>query len=439
MHSVFRRYWVGGLLTTIYAVSLYVAHRHYLVLEHEFWALPFYEWSIPEAIAGILLVGLVFPLIPANLRQPSTLILAVLFLVVYIPSIVITLGSKVDSLSRYGGVLSCLAVGFAAACVMVRVMARSNESVHVHTLSPLGEKLMMGAWLIAFTFLAISFWDTVNFVGLELIYEQRVAGRARNSIEAYSQTYLAYVFSPTLLALGLIKRQFLYVLAALAGFLLMYGITAERTVFLLPFAQILLYYGLRRRRSDLSFFHGLVGSFILVVVVGALFSEVWFGFELIAVYLLFRTIAVPGASLWQYIDVFSTSGYTMWSNVTGLNLLVSAPGAYLSDPRWPQLGYIVADQILMLESNSNANLFAYDGVAAAGAIGVLVISALFGAFLVSLDRVTRNVEPQFVSLVTLPIAIALTNVSLFSILLSFGGLFWIIVFFLTTSGRETRT
>jgi hypothetical protein len=149
---------------------------------------------------------------------------------------------------------------------------------------------------------------------------------------------------------------------------------------------------------------------------------------LVSLYIVFRTVAVPGAMFWQYHDVFAASGHTWWSNVKGVSSFVEAPRAFLGDPNWPQLGYIVAAEVLGMDSNSNANLFAYDGLAAAGAPGVLVVCLVFGAWLLLLDRLARRFDPRFTVLVSTPIAFALTNGSLPTILLSFGGLFWLVVF-----------
>jgi hypothetical protein len=103
------------------------------------------------------------------------------------------------------------------------------------------------------------------------------------------------------------------------------------------------------------------------------------------------------------------------------------------------LGYIVADHVLDLESNSNANLFAYDGVAAAGSIGIFVVCIILGLWLIALDWTAKRINFLFSTLVIFPIAIALTNGSLFSVLLSFGGLFWLAVFLAISVRKKEET
>ena len=109
--------------------------------------------------------------------------------------------------------------------------------------------------------------------------------------------------------------------------------------------------------------------------------------------------------------------------------MVAQPAAYLTDPSWPNLGYMVGDRVYGNSAvNANANLFAWDGLASAGALGVLVIGVIAAAWLRMFDLMSRSVNKEFVILVTLPLAMTLSNGSLFTVLLSFGGLFWLAIF-----------
>jgi hypothetical protein len=94
------------------------------------------------------------------------------------------------------------------------------------------------------------------------------------------------------------------------------------------------------------------------------------------------------------------------------------------------LGYIIGDRLYANPANNvNANLFSGDGVAAAGALGVLLIGLLLAIWLVLLDRSSVRWNRQFALLVTLPIGLSLTNGHFTTTLLSFGGLFWVVIFY----------
>ena len=163
--------------------------------------------------------------------------------------------------------------------------------------------------------------------------------------------------------------------------------------------------------------------------------------SLLSSLLVFRTLATPGIFFTQYYDTFSTYGFTYGSHIKGLNLIIPVPSAYISDPYWPQLGYIVGERIQGFPgNNANANLFAGDGIATAGFVGVLIISVILAIWLVLLDRASKGWSKNFAILVLFPIGIALTNGPLFTILLSFGGLFWVFIFyFYKPANGITRT
>jgi hypothetical protein len=56
------------------------------------------------------------------------------------------------------------------------------------------------------------------------------------------------------------------------------------------------------------------------------------------------------------------------------------------------------------------------------------MAVLFAAWLWLLDRASSGWDRRFAIVVALPVAVSLTNGSLFTALLSFGGLFWTLVF-----------
>ena len=153
------------------------------------------------------------------------------------------------------------------------------------------------------------------------------------------------------------------------------------------------------------------------------------------IYLVYRTLCIPGLTYSQYYDLFSRDGFTWWSHVKGLNLLIPAPASDLNDSAWPNLGFVVGDRIYRsFDMNANANLFVGDGVAAAGMLGVAVIGCAFAAACtVSTDlRAPTAVHAAGPP----PLAVTLTNGQLFTALLSFGGAFWMLTFYLYKPGRR---
>ena len=226
------------------------------------------------------------------------------------------------------------------------------------------------------------------------------------------------------------RSRWLLVAISTAGCVIMFLISAQRTVILLPPAIALVCFALNKSQLMCA------SSFLLTALsVSVFLCCAWYEHNiivgLIATLLVFRTIALPGLTFSQYHDLFANDGFTWWSHIKGLNLLIPAPSSYEMDAAWPNLGYLVGERLYgNIELDANANLFSGDGVAAAGPFGVIVIGLIFAVWLNWLDRASRGWNRSYAMLVILPVALSLTNGHFFTTLLSFGGLFWMLTFYL---------
>lgn len=419
----------------IYAISLNFVHSTYLLESQEFWGYTYFPLGLTEYIIiffGILMTSLVTPI---DIDRPSSIILYTIYIVIIIPTLVITIGLEDNAINIYGLILfSLISCYFIIGSVCSLTIRLSKRPTNYHYPNVKTEYFFVFLWIVFFFTLLFLFRDVINFVGLEDIYTQRAAGKSRNLFEGYMQTYLPSVVCAALMAFGLAKKNYLQVGLAVAGYGLMFGIDAQRSIFLTPFILYALY---RYLKSDNSKKNMLVGFNIFVssifVLVGLLPNGVLR--EFLGFYIVTRIFATPGIMVSLYHEVFSQTSYTYWSHIKGINLIVPKPIFFSGDQDWPQLGYIVANYALGIDSNSNAHLFAADGVAAAGALGVIVISIIFLFYLILLDYFSRNIEPMFKVIVAFPIGLALTNGSLATILLSFGGLFWLLFYFYTNTKR----
>lgn len=406
-------------------IALNRAHASYLYPIHEIWGFPYaplgtLEWLL--LLMGTSLVALTQPL---SLKRPSSLVMFGLYLLVYLPTMTLTLGVDESALSIYGPALGSMTLAFLTLNLSLRSVGSYGKPPSETPLSRRKTLFLLLVFLALLAFIVLAFQDVMSVVVPEAIYDQRAAGRSRNWIEAYAQTYLAYVFSPALFALGLLRRNWALILLGLLGFSVMFAVTAERTIFLLPFVMLGAHVAFRSSIPHALQMAAALCLTAALITLSTTLADTSTVFSQIALYFVFRVVAVPGAMLWQYHQVFTDTGYTFWSHVRGLGAVIDPPRGLVEDPAWPQLGHIVAEYILDKESNSNANMFAYDGIAAAGPAGILVISLVLGMWLLALDRTARALDWRFTSLICLPMAFALVNGPLFSVMLSFGGLFWI--------------
>lgn len=233
----------------IFAIVIHKTHAAYLYPEHAYLGFPYVPMGVPEWVFIVISVLLVAFSLPLNLLRPSGIISFMMYVIVFLPTLVITLATEEAALKKYGVNLSALTAGYLFLLHATQKWGGSDDRNSTGIAGRNYALLFTALLLICAGFLLYAFWDTMNFVGLGGTYAQREAGRSRNLFEAYGQTYLAFVFAPALLSIGLIRKNPLYIALALGGFFLMYSITAERTVFLLPVVMIMSFLVLRSRLS----------------------------------------------------------------------------------------------------------------------------------------------------------------------------------------------
>ncbi|MEW6318335.1 MAG: hypothetical protein AB1670_18355 [Pseudomonadota bacterium] len=422
--------------TALYALSIYFAYVEYLYPAWEYMGFTFRPLGASEVVVVVTLLTAAASTMPVGLSRASAVILMLLYLVVFVPGIVVTFCLDAHRLDQYLPFALALT---AVSCVAGWLCSRSPASRPGPRLDPSNAFLavLSSLWVAMAALLLLEYRGVMSFVALDNVYEQRAAGASTGTLIAYVQTYFSNVVNPALIAAGLVYKRRLSLLMGVSGCVLMYAINAQKVVLLLPLAMVALDALLRGR---LALRYG-VSTALLVFGTLTFYAASRWETDVVAgalaVFLVNRTIAIPGLTLSQYFDHFSTEAFTYWSHVKGLDLLIDAPAKFSADPLWPGLGYILGDRLFgMPEFNMNANLFAGDGIAAAGSAGIIVVGLALIAFLLVLDWVSSRWNQRFVVLVVFPVGLSLTNGHLFTTLLSFGGLFWVLTFALAGGSRQ---
>jgi len=419
-----------------YALCIGVGHEFYLSREQLFWGFNSPHYNVFSIVVAIIFVVLPSCVLPLSVSRPSTVFLYSLVFFVYIPSVVIAMLNYEDSLSRYFWVFLSFCIGIVFCSVVVRMFGADIEGGK----GPSATLILLNIFgaFVCFFFLFDAYKDILSFSGLNDIYAQRERGAATSLFIGYCQVYLAYVFGPLLFVYGLVYKRIIVLVFASFCFVLVFMITAERTIILLPFALFAICFVFKRRgfvNSNISYLFLLSG--VVILVISASYQTSNFISQL-GVYFFTRVIAIPGLFVSQYYDLFSTQGYTHWSHVSLIGRLAEVPPAYINDDKWPALGKILAERVLGIESQSNANFVATDGVAAWGGVGVLVIMLVYSGWLLVLDWAARGWNKLFVFPLIFPMAFVSTNGSLFTMIASFGGFFWMASFFLDKYKFRTK-
>jgi hypothetical protein len=422
---------VHALLGVVYLVFFWLVYERYLSVVWGYSGLfyrPLQVWETAFAAVGVAVVAWT---LPTRLLRPSALVIWLLFAFVYVPTVAQTFMLGERPPQAYVAALVALTVALAGASMATQWRAPVNvqrEFLPGQTFAYgfLIVSVLVGA-LMAFHYRGIlAFADITSS---QDVYAARFAAADMTSgIIAYVRIYFTYVIGPATVAVALTSRRYLpLIVPGLACFLIGYMIDGSKISLIIPLAMLSIVGVMKFARGSVV---AMTGSMAALTFLSSLLTGYSPLLRFVADLILFRSIAIPGQQFALYYDLFEARGYTWWSNVRGISLIVPPPAGFAADPRWPVLGQIVGEEYygVASQNNSNANLFAGEGVAAAGAFGVLVIGVVLALYLRVLDRSAVGWSREFVFLVLVPVGLALTNIHLSTLLLSFGGAFWVLAF-----------
>lgn len=416
------------LFLLLYAVLFYLVYRDYVSVEWGYTGLSFSALSFYEIALIIIVIAIQGWLMPQVIGSPSSVVLWMLTTLIFVPTLIITVMIGERPAENYYGDLAAMS----AVMFIVSISTRKSNLSKLDPLPTDNFFYLFLAMSLGFTFILFyQYSEIMAFSSVDDVYFQRfiAADLGGSSVVGYIRTHYLYVFSSVLFCSVFVDRKYWYLSAAgFVGYLITYLIDASKIAFVIP---LLITGFFAAHRFAMGKVWALnAGLAFLTLACGSL-ARYSAGAKLIADLVLFRSIAIPAQTFAQYSDVFSSRGYTWWSNVRGISSIVPPPQSFVSDPFWPVLGQIVGADLYGMDSrlNLNANLFSGEGVAAAGSFGVLVIGFAMLAWLRVFDTVAKGWNQRFVILITVPLGMSITNTHLSTFLLSFGGLFWLAVMY----------
>jgi hypothetical protein len=417
----------------IYSLSFRHVYSTYIVPIFGYAGFRDRESTLSENLITWLLIAVVSAMLPLRIDRPSGLFIWMLYAFVFVPTVTLTFVLGQNAMGAY------LPSLFALATVMIAlswVGQTPLPEIGVERVTPL--RMLRWALIIALPIMTVilylRFQAILSFAGLEKIYYQRSsAAELGSGLIGYLRTYYNFVIGAGLIAVGLTERRALITVLGIGSYVFSYMIDAQKAALIIPLWMFIVYFVSRFTMNWTNLYTG--GLTVFVLIASTLGYSATFTRYLIDLVLV-RSIAIPAQGFTQYHDFFAKMGHTWWSNVKGIGLIVPRPEAFASESNWPNLGLLIGREYYGINSkmNANSNLFAGEGVAAAGALGVLVIGALLAIWLRQMDRASQSHTPLFALLICAPMAFCLTNSHLSTLLLSFGGFFWLTYFVLGRGG-----
>jgi len=377
---------------------------------------PVIGWSL-TVVAGIFA--------PVNKRDVGSFIVTFTFYILYVPCILSPF------IQGFVGFSTALMSGFllAASYIALSVTVRTGPSSEPANPSRLLDSrffwvALLVIWSMGNLFVLYVFRGSLRFASFSEVYDQRfeadlVAGSA---IAAYAIGNLSCAVNPVLLALGLKRKSAALVVMSIASQILLYSTSALKAIVVATIMIVVFHFVFSDRMGskNMRFFLGLLA----VAAVGTLAMPLYSGgdgiFDQFVSLIYQRTLTTPGMLYGTYLDFFSKFPLTHLSHVNVVRWIIPYPYGEL------QIGQVVGNYItpaVSIESlNTNASYLATDGIAAFGLAGIVIATAISAVLFKATAKVLDKTDRQLVVTALVAFLTYLSNVSMFTALLSYGGL-----------------
>jgi hypothetical protein len=368
--------------------------------------------AIPlTTIAGATLLAAAPALwLPIRLKRPSEVVLWVLYLFGYTPSVLMPVFLFPADRGPVLPFELLLLVGFLSVGAMQVLLPRrwgGPPGLSRRAFDRLALVLGLASigYLIAFLGVPTSIPD---FLQAYAVRADLATAEGSLPGSGYLITWFGNVVFPLLLCIGLARRRWMWVGLGALGELLLYSQGGAKSVlFNILFAPAL-FVAIDRWRN--RFGVAMVWGAVSVLLVTTLVAEVTGSLWPVALYAV-RLIALPGQLLAYYLDFFTTHApYDLsWSILRPF-----AASQYAVDP--PSLiGFIYFHTTV----NANANIWA-DALANFGLVGIVPFSIVLGLIIWILDLVAAGRDLRIVGGTLGLAALSLANGALLTSILTYG-------------------
>lgn len=376
----------------------------------------------PLSFSSYILVGCLVCVpalfLPRNISRPSIFIYWLIYITVYVPSLV----SPFYILLRpYNEVLEfavALAIGNSVIALSLNLPVFLIS--YKRLTSKLFWQLLIGISCAFLSYVLFIYRNNLRLVSFADAYDLRFEGGdlAQGNLVGYVVMMLSGCFFPLFMAEGIVRKKYTFLFFGICGQIILYATAAMKGILLSIPIIICLYF---LSRNPFQYIVVRLMSIMLVVLTIILLIPVELDspFSMIGSIVFMRTLGVPGLLSAQYHDFFLAHPLTYWSHVNGINLFVHYP---YDRALGLMVGRFYSGDDL---ANSNANFWLTDGIAADGLFGVVIISIFISGIFYLIDTFSAKLNLRVITLWVVFVTMNLGNTSIFTTLLS-GGLGFII-------------
>lgn len=417
------------LAVAIYIAAIRLSYEWLVAPTFEAWGFGlnevqmYYRWiAYAFAFAPALIISL-------TIGRPSELICHLQYLVIYIPCCLILN----DSIRPFHAPLDLVMLEFSMFIGMLILIAMSLLPVRGTPIAKIADKSFWAThYLVTLSligYLLLVFGGYYVFAGFEDVYSVRMDAGDIIQITGqgfvnYAILWLATFFLPLIGARALVLNRTIGFAVCLAGYVYLFGISGGKAFLIAPLVLLAIWRLVRvPARTRTTFL--VVGCTLLILVPFAV-PEVDDSLESFTLWykatVNARIFSIPQLALGQYFQFFQTHPTTYLSHVRIIDLLIANPYAE-SIPH--MIGYHYYGEPVGL----NLGTWGQDGIAGFGVWGIPFVSLLCGAFFWVMDVASNDLDFRFVLVGIGYMAICFTNLSLFTTMLSGGGLLLLLAFY----------
>lgn len=406
---------LNSVIAIIYIALFRLVYVNYLAVWHAQYAYRV-ENENPLAIASTNLLAFLPILLYKAEDKISDLISIFLYVMVYVPTLIGLQYYYED----YTFVLPFqFAYLFAFVLFFLSGRNKISKQKYGNLKNSINSKYFIAFAVFDILLIIILFHSKMRFVSFYNVYDLREENAEISSgipLVPYLILWLNSI-CPLIIAIGCKMKNKWYILLGFFMTLIYYMIDGMKSILFISAVAYGIFYLLNKKGMKYVFpiiVLPLVLSYLLIALDDD--EVVHMGISI----MMNRTYGISSQITPMYIDVFENHPHTYLAHVRIINSLT---GLY---PFGDQaLGYAISELYSGKYGQSNSNFLVTDGIASAGVVGIILIS-LFFYFLISfLNKVTNRFGFGFVAATMIGAILELSNLSIFTTLLSSGLLFLI--------------
>lgn len=411
--------------TLIFAALLLVAYRYQVLVEYDYRG-GVWDPNPVTMTTGLFLAVVIAVFLPVTLSRGGDLIVYALFCIALVPSLIFpSARSYIDTDTLLASQLVF------SGCFMFLVVANRLPVVNlaIRLFSP-----SMFIWCLAVV-AGLSMIPVVYYFGLpkslpglygayDIRLDSRESFSSMPSGVGYLWFWLARVFAPGLLILGLVRKSRLAVGFGALIAIYLFTLTALKSVLFAMLLILAIWLLVRIFGQYLASL--IVSALVLVVLLGiALYFVLgWFP---ITDLITRRTLIVPGTLTDQYLRFYSDMEFSRWS--------YSFLSQFYSNPHSGAPPGLVGSFFGRSDTTATAHIWA-DGYANFGFLGMAFVTLITGILIWYINSATVGKSAYLVVPITASIGYLLANTALSTALLTHGVL--LLILFLQVSPSDSK-